>query len=157
MQELEVRIVRLDPMYVLSTHGFGASPEAQAWERIRDWIKRNGLDGELGDHRFFGFNNPDPTPGSPNYGYEQWMTLAEGYQPRDASDGEVKRFGGGRYAVTRCRLPEIGESWRRLVVWVEAQGHATGRQQWLEELLTAIDLPPEEVVMDIYYPLADQD
>ena len=25
--------------------------------------------------RFFGFNNPNPSPGSPNYGYEQWLTV----------------------------------------------------------------------------------
>ena len=34
MSELQVRIVELDPMYVASVHGFGASPEEIAWQKL---------------------------------------------------------------------------------------------------------------------------
>ena len=27
--------------------------------------------------RLFGYNNPDPTPGSSNYGYDVWITVDE--------------------------------------------------------------------------------
>ena len=34
MSELEVRIVYLEPMRVATFHGFGASPELLAWEKL---------------------------------------------------------------------------------------------------------------------------
>ncbi|NIW49114.1 MAG: MerR family transcriptional regulator, partial [Gammaproteobacteria bacterium] len=69
MSELPVRIVKLEPMTIASTYGFGEQPEIEAWEKLLSWAREIGL--SLKDHRFFGFNNPNPSPGSPNYGYEQ--------------------------------------------------------------------------------------
>jgi DNA gyrase inhibitor GyrI len=156
MSEQEVRIVRLAPMQVAMSYGFGASPEGIAWDKLLSWAKSKGLLGNAGT-RFFGFNNPNPAPGSPNYGYEQWMTVA----PDVAGEGDVtiKTFDGGLYAVTRCTLDGIGEAWGQLVMWREGSRYRPAHHQWLEESIS----PPQEMaavgagsaVLDIYLPIAE--
>ena len=107
MDKLEVRIIQLEPMRVASTHGFGASPETLTWDKLTVWAKERGLWPGETPRRFFGFNNPDPSPGSPNYGYETWMTV-----------GPEVEFGGRNYSqrVLRrliCSDPLCGEEpWR---------------------------------------------
>ncbi|NNK92581.1 MAG: MerR family transcriptional regulator, partial [Acidimicrobiia bacterium] len=72
MTEGDVRIVELEAMRVAAALGFGPEPESEAWGKLMTWARAtNHLDGT---QRYFGFNNPNPMPGSPNYGYEQWMT-----------------------------------------------------------------------------------
>jgi AraC family transcriptional regulator len=83
VSELEVRIVDMEPMRVASAHGFGEHPEDLAWQRMLAFAQAQGLDTE--SVRFFGFNNPNPSPGSPNYGYEQWMTVG----PEVEAGGEI--------------------------------------------------------------------
>ncbi len=152
MSEDEVRIVELEPLRVASVLAFGPQPETEAWEKLLKWARTNGLLGEA--HRFFGFNNPNPIPGSPNYGYEQWMTVGPEASP-DA-DVEIKDFPGGLYAVLRCEsLATIGEDWGRLVSWAEAGAHTIDDRPCLEELLTSPDLPHEQYVFDLYLALAD--
>jgi effector-binding domain-containing protein len=152
MGELEVRIVNLEPMRLASAYGFGASPELQAWEKIRAFVEAKGID--LETVRFFGFNNPDPWPGSPNYGYEQWMTVEPGVEPK--GDVRIIDFPGGLYAVTRFKdLSNIGEVWRQLVLWFEDSPYKKSPRQCLEELLTHPDAPYEEYVFDLYLPIAE--
>jgi hypothetical protein len=99
MSELQVRIVQLEPMRVASALGYGESPEPQAWEKILAFAEAKGLD--PGEARFFGFNNPSPSPGSPNYGYEQWMTVG----PDVEGEEEI--------TIVPTRSPLIGISaWR---------------------------------------------
>ena len=81
MSELEVRIVQLEPMRVASAYGFGESPEDVAWTKLKTWMKETLINPE--EHRFFGFNNPNPSPGSPKYGYEQWITVGPEVEPTD--------------------------------------------------------------------------
>jgi hypothetical protein len=81
MSELIVQIVRLEPTRVAAALGYGASPEMEAWGKLLAWAESQGLLAEIHKHRFFGFNNPNPSPGSPNYGYEQWMTVDSSIQP----------------------------------------------------------------------------
>ncbi|NLX09151.1 MAG: hypothetical protein GXY36_05810 [Chloroflexi bacterium] len=150
MSEIDVRIVRLEPMRVAMAHGFGPSPEVIAWEKLLAWMQATGLRPE--EHRFFGFNNPDPSPGSPNYGYEQWVTVGPEVQP--GGDITIKEFGGGLYAVTRCKLPQITETWRRLAAWREDSPYRCASHQWLEEALSPAVEPFDEVVLDIYIPIA---
>ncbi len=114
-------------------------------------MKATGLKRE--EHRFFGFNNPDPSPGSPNYGYEQWLTVGPDIQPE--GDVKIKNFGGGLYAVTRCKLPQITETWRRLAAWREDSRYKYGHSQWLEESLSPAGTPLEDHVLDIYLPIAE--
>ena len=75
MSDLDVRIVKLEPVRVASFHGFGESPEDEAWNKLVAWAKPKGLLHDPQHHRIYGFNNPNPSPGSPNYGYEFWMAV----------------------------------------------------------------------------------
>ncbi len=142
----DVRIVKLDPMRVAYAHGFGASPEEEAWDKLLTWARQEKL--ALDRHRFFGHDNPSPSPGSPNYGYDQWMTI--GAEVEVTGDVKVKEFVGGLYAVMRCKLPEIGPAWKNLVAWCEDSQYQFGHAQCLEESISPPDTPFDEVVMDLY-------
>ncbi|MGD9101629.1 MAG: GyrI-like domain-containing protein [Anaerolineae bacterium] len=152
MSKLEVRIVRLDPLRVASAYGFGPSPEGIAWDKLLGWVRSKGLD--LSQHRFFGFNNPDPSPGSPNYGYEQWITVG----PEVEAEGEIRvqAFHGGLYAVTRCEsLETIGQAWKQLFQWRETSKYKFAHHQLLEECLSDPEGPESELVLDLYLPIAE--
>jgi DNA gyrase inhibitor GyrI len=102
----------------------------------------------------FGFNNPDPSPGNPNYGYELWLTVTPDVVP--AGDIKIKDVLGGLYAVSRFQdLANIGRMWQRLVAWREESNYKAAHHQWLEELLTPAERPPEEYVFDIYLPIRE--
>ena len=154
MSDLEVRIVQLEPMRVAYALGFGSSPEEIAWNKILAFGKSKGLLDDLDKIRFFGFNNPDPSPGSPNYGYEQWMTVGEEFEAE--GDVKIKDFLGGLYAVTRFKgLSNIGRVWKELVVWQEDSKYKHGQHQWSEELLVPPGTPHEELVFDLYLPIIE--
>lgn len=158
MNTLNVRIVKLPPMYVASYIGFGSSPEQIAWDKLLSWARPQGLLEDLAHHRLFGFNNPCPSVGSPNYGYEVWIVV----DPQAVDPGEdivIKEFEGGLYAVTECVVPkgkfeEITEAWRKLAAWREDSPYKSGRHQCLEESLAKV-LPGTEFVLDLYLPIAD--
>ena len=153
MNDLEVRIVQLEPMRVVSVHALSASPEHDAWEKLVAWAKPRGLMDDLETHRVFGFNNPDPSPGSPNYGYEFWILVGPEV---DLEDGvEIKEFTGGLYAVTRCKGAErIGETWRQLGSWVEDSRYRWAPHQWLEEHISGADAPEGELILDLCFPIS---
>jgi DNA gyrase inhibitor GyrI len=155
MNELQVRIARLEPMRVASVHGFGEGPEQQAWAKLTAWAGPKGLFDDPEQHRIFGFNNPNPSPGSPNYGYEFWIAVG----PDVESEGEVKvkDFAGGLYAVARCQGAEnITPTWKRLVAWLEDSPHKRAHHQWLEEHLGPVNTPLDEnaLLLDLYAPIA---
>ncbi|MBE0699586.1 MAG: GyrI-like domain-containing protein [Anaerolineaceae bacterium] len=155
MSEINVRIVNLEPYRVASAYGFGSGPEGIAWKKMIAYVKSKGLERDGQAHRYLGFNNPSPTPGSPNYGYEQWITI--GPETEVEGDIQIKEFSGGLYAVTRCQLRSIGETWQALAGWREKSQYQSGRHQWLEEVLvppsdeTTID---EDMELDLYLPIA---
>jgi len=152
MNETDVRIVQLEPLRVAAAHGFGAAPEMIAWEKIMAFVDANGLRERPGT-RYFGFNNPNPSPGSPHYGYEQWVTAPEGVT--GSGEVEIKAFGGGLYAVLRCTgIAQIGETWQQLVAWAEKSAHRRAHHQWLEEALTPPPVAEEAFVLDLYLPVA---
>jgi effector-binding domain-containing protein len=154
MTELDVRIVRLESMRVAYALGFGTQPEQEAWEKILAFTRSKGLLEDREGVRFFGFNNPNPSPGSPNYGYEQWMTVAGDVEPE--GDVKIRNFPGGLYAVTRFKgLENIGRVWRELVEWVENSKYAIGPLECLEELLVPPDVPFEEYVFDLYLSVVE--
>jgi len=119
---LNVRIVELEVRPVASYRAVGESPEDKAWEGIYSWAEANGLT-ELPSTRFFGFNNPGPSKGESEYGYEFWVTLPEGFKPTgDAGiDVQFKEFPGGLFAVTATSLDtfDVGEKWRELARWLK--------------------------------------
>jgi effector-binding domain-containing protein len=154
MGEFEVKIVQMEPLRVASALGYGTNPEELAWNKILAFAEAKGIDREAA--RFFGFNNPSPSPGSPNYGYEQWMTVGR----EVAAEGEItiKEIPARRYAVARCEgLSTIGQVWRDLVLWFEDSPYKKPPHWYecLEELLTPPGIPFDEYVFDLYLPIAE--
>ncbi len=153
----EIRIVTLPPMRMASVHGFGEGPELLAWEKLAAWAGPKGYLDDREAHPIFGFNNPDPSPGSPNYGYAFWMKVGPDEEATD--DVRIVDFEGGLYAVLRCPVheapgTEIPHTWQRLVAWREQSAYRRGTHQWLEEHL-AVETPGEHFTLDLYLPLAE--
>ncbi len=156
LTELEIRFVELAPMRVVAVRAVSASPEREAWRILRTWAEPRGWLDDLAAHPIFGFNNPAPQPGCAAYGYELWI---RGHLDTDIeSEFETKDFGGGWYAVMRCRLlhdphGRIDEVWRRL--WDAVQ--ASGRYHWRreQELERPIDphARPDDMLLDLYLPV----
>jgi DNA gyrase inhibitor GyrI len=154
MSEFNVRIVRLEPMRMIAAHGFGSQPEGAAWEKINAFIRKHGLIKEGKYPATFGFNNPNPTIGSPNYGYEIWLPVEEHLQPE--GDLRLVDFQGGLYAVTRFKdLQNIGDIWGQLVRWREGSNYKCGHHQCLEHLLEGSEASPESMVFDLYLPISE--
>ena len=154
MSEIDVRIVTLKPMRMLSSYGFGTEPENTAWEKLTAFGLKKGLF-EVGKYpTTYGFNNPNPSKGSPNYGYEIWLPVDETLQPE--GDLRIVGFYGGLYAVTRFKgLENIGKVWGELVMWREGSKYKHGNHQCLEHLLEGPDKPPEAFVFDLYLPISE--
>ena len=140
-------------MRMVSAYGFGAEPEGIAWEKINAFTEKNGINLADGSITTFGFNNPDPSIGSPNYGYEIWLPVSE--ETEAEGDLRIVDFGGGLYAVTTFKgLENIGRIWKEIVKWRENSKYKCGNHQWLEELLT-YQVPPEDFVFNIYLPISE--
>lgn len=154
MSENAVRIVELPSMRVASALGFSASPEGEAWEKIFGFLQANGLWEEMEKLSYYGFNNPDPTPGSPNYGYEQWVRVPESVE--GSRDVSIKLFEGGLYGVSRCEgIPNIFSAWKALFAWREDSPYLPGTHQWLEQWLnpTKGEQHEKDMIMDLYIPI----
>jgi effector-binding domain-containing protein len=148
---MDVRIVELEPMRMISAYGFGANHEDLAWEKIKSFAEKRSINLKESSTTTFGFNNTNPSKGSPNYGYEIWLPVKDDIEP----DGDLKivNFNGGFYAVTTFKgLENIGTAWGNLVKWREGSKYINAHHQWLKELLT-LDAPTEEFVFNLYLPI----
>ena len=155
MDDLDVRIVEMEPMRVATFLGFGPSPEELAWGQLLRWARPKGLLEHAEAHPLYGFNNPDPSAGSPNYGYEVWIRV----DPDMPAEPGVTFIDvpGGLYAVARCPVPKgdfdvIGRTWRRLVAWRENGPYRCASHQWLERSLPGSS-PDLEFTLDLYLPI----
>lgn len=155
MNELEVRIVKLAPLRVASFSGFGATPEHQAIQKLTDWAAPRGFLEDRKRHRIFGFNIPDPSGCSSDYGYELWLVV--GPEVESTADAPVREFEGGLYAVTRCRGGEnITATWEQLAAWLAGSKYGRADHQWLEEHLNeAFPAPDEELLLDLHAPIVE--
>ena len=154
MVDPDVRIVQLEPMKVAVFYGFGKTPETQAHNDSTEWLKSVGLYDDPDNYRSFGFNNPDPTPGSPNYGYEVWIPIEPGIDV--GKDVKTKEFPGGLFAVTPCdSLSTIGLDWKRLVAWRVTSKYKQGHQPCLEELLTKPGMDEDDYRFNLYLSILE--
>lgn len=146
----DIKLVTMEEMRVISFHGYGKGPEEIAWQNLRTWITENGHEELVETQRFFGFNNPNPSPGSENYGYEQWMTLPAAYEKKEGET--IKSIPGGLYAVGgfRSSSPEaFGPTWQVLNNWrVDSEYIYDEGRQWMEELLTKESVLVQKTVVD---------
>ncbi len=153
MSNLDVKIVNLEPLRVICFNGFGESPEGLALEKLFTWAKAHGQNG-----RVFGFNNPNPAVGSPNYGYDAWMVVNE--QAQAQGEARLIDFPGGLYAVTRCQVTrpweDIPATWQALVRWREDSRYREASHQWLEEHIAPNGEPGgEHFTLDLFLPIRE--
>lgn len=159
MTGLDVKIVRLEPMRVASFHAYGTSPELDAAKKLVDWAKPLGLLNDPERHRIFGFDNPTPSPGSSNYGYEFWIMIEAYMEPE--SEVDIKEIPGGLYAVTRCEVKGdayevIPETWERLAAWREDSKYGCGNTYWMEEYIDPFPFDvSNEFILDLYFPIIE--
>ena len=157
MANLDVKIERLEPMWVASAHIVGERPEREAWARLRAWAEPKGLLDSLDIHPVFGFNNPNPAPDTPQYGYEFWIRVDPGTEPGHGV--EVKEVPGGLYAVTRCKLIDdpggtVAQVWMALWEWVQESEYSWRKTHELEKHLDP-DAPLEEMVLMLHLPIQE--
>ncbi len=161
MSELQVEIVRLAPIQVASFYGFGAEPEFQAAAKMLAWAEPRGLYDEGTAHRVFGFNNPSPTAGSPNYGYEFWLEMKDDEAGTAApemrgGDVELKSFAGGMFAVAHCRgVGAVPDTWRQLVTWLEDSRYTMSHSQCLEQHTGRINGDIEALEFALYQAIVE--
>jgi DNA gyrase inhibitor GyrI len=153
MKELDVRLEMLPPMRMISAYGFGSSPENEDDKKMTAFLRSKGLlegYGTVIPH--YGFNNPSPSSGSPNYGYEIWSVVPPDVEPE--GDLKVVMFEGGYYAVTRFEnLENIGRVWGELVQWRERSPYKEASHQWLERLHNPLEPDFAKYVFDLYLPV----
>ena len=156
MNSIEVNIVRLEPMRVASTYGFGDNPEEQAWQKLAAWASPRGLLQDLEANPIYGFNNPYPTKDHPRYGYEFWMKVGPETEPE--GDVRICEFMGGTYAVNRCDTEGHPENlpvrWQMLASWCRENHRPLGRHPALEKFLTDPG-DPAHLVVELCCPVAD--
>ena len=152
MNTQTMQIVKLPPLRVASAWAFGPQPEGAAWEIMQTWAQARGLlhDGA----RVFGFNNPSPAPGSPNYGYEYWLEVGPEVEPAASDPVRIVHCAGGLYAVLEADVTgdfneTIPAAWRELDRLVAESAYHAGTHQWLEQH-TPAGLP-----FAFYFPIVE--
>ncbi|MHA1965785.1 MAG: effector binding domain-containing protein [Candidatus Thorarchaeota archaeon] len=160
-KEIQVEIVQLDPMTVASIQAISKSPEDDAWKKVVAFAEPRGLLKDLKKNPIFGFNNPNPSKGKEEYGYEFWIRINPDMKVEEGA--AKKEFSGGLYAVTRCNLTKEStsaflhehgmlESWANLSEWFKSSGYKKGKHQWLEKSVNP-KKPDEDLLLDLYLPI----
>lgn len=111
-----VRIVLLPPCMVASYQFTGDAPEEMVGEVMNTFIRSSKLYEKKPDARLFGFNNPNPEPGSDYHGYEDWVTIPDNMEL--PAPLVKKHFSGGLYAAYTIHFPDFHE-WNFLMEWVK--------------------------------------
>jgi hypothetical protein len=154
-----VRLVQVPALTVAAYRAVSAQPEDDCSAVMNPFVLDNALHQRPG-FRIFGFNNPDPSPGEPTYGYELWVTVPDGFAvPEPLS---LRRFDGGLFASVSTAMPEIGERWQALVRWAETDAtyRLDGSRQWLEETtmpfetFASPDVADGDKQLDLLLPVA---
>ncbi len=157
MTELDVQIRMLPPMCVASFHAFGKTPERDAWEKARAWAEPRGLLDNTEKHPVFGFNNPSPTTGQTEYGYEFWIRIESDMQ---ADNIKTIEFPGGTYAVTTCKVigdprGTVFDVWQMLLKSVEASSHRWRCTHELERVVNP-GAPESDLILELYLPIEEK-
>ena len=159
MSEADVRILELEPIRVARFHAYGVGPENDAGNKLVAWAKPRGFLDAPGEHRVFGFDNPVPSPGSPNYGYEYWITVGPDIESEEGVD--IRDFPGGLYAVSRCEVKDnpyeiIPATWQRLVAWCEGSSRYSieANREGLEEQIGPFN-STGDFTLDLYLPITE--
>ncbi|TYQ17706.1 UNVERIFIED_CONTAM: AraC-like DNA-binding protein [Acetivibrio alkalicellulosi] len=156
----DIKVLKnLEPMRVAYYCYYGREPENGAFSVISDWFRRSGMNIEKDKMRIFGFNNPNPSPGQDEYGYEVWVTIADNIEVNDSLI-KTKIVEGGLYVVCGVRDlvggdgAEISSTWKRFSQWISESKYVIADHQWLEEHLNFNDEFEHTGGMDLYMPIA---
>lgn len=157
MTDLEVHIVKLQPMRVASVRVVSESPERDAWEKMHPWAQPKGLLDNVEKNPVFVFNNPSPSPDRKEYGYEFWIAIDLDIEPE--GDIEVKDFAGGLYAVTTCKLHgdpngNVLEVWMKLLEWVKSSKYRWRKTHELEKARDPL-ASEQDLILDLYLPIEE--
>jgi len=128
-----------------------------------DGLNPEGYSATLRSIQCLAFNNPDPSRGQKQYGYEFWIQVDPDTEPE--GEIEIKEVKGGLYAVTTCKLKEeieseffqkqgYLESWQKIVDWVKSSKYKYGRHQCLEKAHDP-GATEEELILDLYCPIEE--
>jgi AraC family transcriptional regulator len=159
MENMEVQIKTLPAMRVATFYAYSEYPEIEARQKMVSWAKNHGYWLLPPAVRIFGYDNPTSSEGSPNRGYEFWITVGPEIQPGDQL--KIQEFPGGLYAVLRCDVTEadpfdiIPPTWQKLVKWFEASHYKHGNHQWLEEELTRNEENGKNFILDLHLPISE--
>ncbi len=159
MEEQEIRLETLPAMRVATFYAYSETPEHDALKKVIHWSKSHGFWKEAPATRIFGFDNPEPSEGSPNRGYEFWVTV--GAEVHSDDKVKIKEFTGGKYAVLRCKVTNnpfeiIPATWGKLINWCEASPYTIGNHQCVEEHLTRNKAGDDNFVLDLYLPITER-
>ena len=160
VEDLTVRVERLEPLRAAHIHVLSDTPEDDAGKKITEWAEHNGISRR--EARLFG-RNTYPTSNPEPHGYEFFLTV--GLDKHPEGDIDIKEIPGGLYAVLKfTNLERIGEAWRKLWKWIEESryehiGWIQGEYGWVngfEEHLNWYESKPKnEWLFDLWVQLKD--
>lgn len=148
---MEVNIRKIQPGIFASFYGYGKQPEEAAMDKLLKWCKRKNIFLEDKCNVIFGFNNPNPDPEYPDYGYELWFKVERNERP-DA-DTRLVEFNGGSYAVAGCTGAQgMMQCWMGLYQWCRENNYKLGYHQPLEKIVEDI-LDIDKIKIELYCPV----
>jgi DNA gyrase inhibitor GyrI len=149
MGDPKVRIVQAEAMRAAVKHGEGAEPERLAVDALDAFAKSHDLLANPSTYHLFGRNNPSPTPGKAEYGYDSMITV----DPDFEADGvEFIGIPSGTFAVVRTNLTNITKMWYWIYEWVEKSEYEVAGHG-LEEPLSGSEADPDHFVFDLWLPI----
>ncbi|MHB8064530.1 MAG: AraC family transcriptional regulator, partial [Ruminiclostridium sp.] len=160
----DIKVLKeLEPIRVAYYSYFGKNPENNAFEVMKDWLNKSGLNINGQKHRIFGHDNPSPTSEEQEeYGYEVCVTIGDDIIVNDSIIKE-KVLEGGLYAVTGVKRGENGDigneimmAWKRFRNWISNSKYVYGGHQWLEEHLGFDDDFNHVGGIDLYMPIIEK-
>ena len=160
-KKMEIRIVYLPPAEVASYQYVGENPEDSAGEMILEFIRKTGLAGIKPDFRLYGFNNPSPSEGQKEYGYEFWVTIPEDMEVE--APLKKKHFDGGLYAAHCIKMGDFHE-WEGFIRqvleseeyegdWREPRGMDGLLEEELNIYTNVVEGTRENIQLDLLFPI----
>jgi len=153
--ELDVQFIRLLPMRVVSFHAVSETPENDAWKKLREWAEPKEYFDDLDKNPIYGFNNPDPSPGKKEYGYEFWLVVDSDFTSDEVT---VKDVPESFNVVTRCNVEDpardIGEAWKKILQWIKKHKIKMAGRCGIEKVIVPSH-SGEGFILDIYIPVEE--
>lgn len=156
----DVKIEKLDTMYVASSYVISNNPEADVMDFMTEWMEKNNIDIKS---RQFGFDIPVSEEQSQKNlrGYECWIKVNE--NTNVSEEVKLKKIEECDYATLRITNPfsnpfeVIPAGWKVLAEWVRLNGYmldcstnkVNKERYWLEEKFQENGI----TYMNLYFPL----